>query len=114
MLKNMGIDNDELNKVDSYAFSKEAASATVDFGLSVLKDYLDVGRKYKFPITDKEESQGSIYKVSVPEKVTKPNRFEVGPDGKSVAVPTGKTIKTSAHDVYKVSNFVPTHLKKEI
>lgn len=114
MLRSMGIDKDEVNKIDEYQFSKESASALMGVAGTILKDYIDLGRKYKFPITSLDESQMSISTVAVNEKVTETKKFDKDANGNPISVPTGKVVKTKKHKNIKVSNTVPHWLKEEI
>ncbi len=114
MLKAMGIDKNEVDKLDDYQFNKEAAAALMETAGTVIKDYIDVGRKYKFPITSMDESQMSISTTSVDEKINKTNKFEKDENGVTISVPTGKTVKTKKHKNIKVTNTIPHWLKEDI
>lgn len=111
VLKQMGIDKDELDKLDTLPLSKEHAAATMDLATHVIKDYITAGRRFYFPITKTDESQMSLSVTDIPERVTKPNRFVEGPDGTRVPQPTGKTVTTKAHKALKARNGVPFWLK---
>ena len=113
MLKAMGLDKAEADKLDDYQFSKEQSNALMGVAMTSLKDYISIGRKYKFPVTSMDESQMSISCDTAPERSNATKRFEKGPDGKSVPVDTGKIVTTAAHKVIKTSNAVPHWLKTD-
>lgn len=110
-LKQLGLDRDEVNKIDDVSFSKEHAGAIMDLSTQVIKDYVNCGRRFVFPITDTNEAQMSLCKTDIDEKITKPNRFVKQADGRSVPEPTGKTVVTKAHTAMKVRNSVPFWLR---
>ena len=113
-LRHMGLDKADVLKMDTVEFSKEQAAAMMDAATFVIKDYLDAGRRFVFPITRTDETQMSLRMDHVDEKVTKPNRFVVGNDGKSVPQPTGKVVTTKAHTVMKARNSVPFWLRETV
>lgn len=113
-LKQLGLDKEEVNQIDTVTFSKEQASAVMEVAGTVIKDYIKAGRKYVFPITDKEETQMAISVTDVAEKKTAIKKFETQPDGKSIPVDTGRVMKTKKHSALKVSNAVPPWLKEEL
>lgn len=113
MLKSLGLDKEEVNQIDEYNFSKEQAAALVELSGAVLKDYVKAGRKYVFPINEKDETQMSIAYKEVEEKVNPIKKFEIQDDGRSIPVDTGKKMKTKKHYALQVSNSVPAWLKEE-
>lgn len=113
VVKQFGIDKNELGKLDDMQFSKEHAAAVADLSTTVLKDYIGTGRKFTMPITSAHESQMSIAQTTVPKKSVATNKIVQGPDGNYSSVPTGKTVTTEEHDVIKASNKVPGWLKSE-
>lgn len=113
-LKQLGLDKEEVNQIDNISFSKEQAAAVMELSGTVIKDYIKAGRKYVFPITDKEETQMAISVTDVAEKKTAIKKFETQPDGKSIPVDTGRVMKTKKHSALKVSNAVPPWLKEEL
>lgn len=110
-LRQMGIDKAEVDKIDTIPMSKEQAAAIVDVATHVIKDYVDLGRRFVFPVTSTDEAQMSLRVESVDEKVVKPNRFVKDADGRSIPQPTGKTVTTKAHNIMKAKNSVPFWLK---
>lgn len=112
ILKQMGIDRSEVDRIDTLPMSKEHAAATVEMATAVIKDYITAGRRFVFPITSPTESQMSLAVATVPEKVTKPKHF-VDEGGVMVPKPTGKTVTTKAHTVLKARNGTPFWLKSE-
>lgn len=112
VLKQFGIDKDELEKINSVSFPKEHAEAVAELATTIVKDYTGTGRKLVLPITSEEEAQMSISQTVVSEKVTKPNKIVREDDGKYVSVPTGKTVKTKEHTAIKSSNKIPGWLKE--
>ena len=110
VLKQFGVDAAELNKVQDVNFSKEHAEALTDVATTVMKDYIDVGRKLVLPITDPAESQMEISQVERPYKEEETKKLEQMEDGSYKQVPTGKRKKTKAHKELKASNKLPAWL----
>jgi len=110
-LRQMGIDKAEVDKIDTIPMSKEQAAAIIDVASHVIKDYVDVGRRFVFPMTSTDEAQMSLRVEEVDEKVAKPNRFVKDENGNSVPQPTGKTVTTKKHNVMKARNSVPFWLR---
>lgn len=114
VLKQFGIDKDELQKVEDITFSKEHAAAVCEVATTVIKDYTGVGRKFVFPITSETESQMSIAQVNVGNKTNETRKIvKDEATGKYNSVPTGKTVTTKAHTAMKASNKIPYWLKSE-
>lgn len=110
VLKQFGVDNAELDKIQSVTFSKDHADAFNDLAMQVVKDYTSTGRKLILPITDKAESQMEISQTDVAAKEVETKMpVEVSP-GKYESVPTGKKRKTKAHKEMRVSNKMPAWL----
>ena len=111
VLTHMGIDRAEVDKIDTIPFSKEHAGALIELATHVQKDYLNMGRRFVYPITNLDEAQMSLSITDVDEKVTKPNRFVKDDSGRSVPEPTGKTVTTAPHKAIKARNVIPFWLR---
>ena len=107
VLKQFGVDNAELDKIQDVKFSKEHAEALMDVSTQVIKDYTGTGRKFVFPVNDASESQMEIAQIEKAEKEVETTKIEQQSDGSYATVPTGKKRKTKAHKEMKVSNKVP-------
>ena len=113
VVKQFGVDNAELDKVNDVTFNKEHAEAIMDVAQTVMKDYIGTGRKMIFPITDEAESQMEISMVEKSDKVEETRKLVQQEDGSYKTVPTGKKKSTKAHREMKVSNKVPAWLITE-
>lgn len=114
VLREFGIDKDEVKKIQDVKFSKEHASAMTDLVTYAQKEYMDAGRKLKFPMTSEGQTSMSASVVSLPEQVKATKKIVQQEDGSFKSVPTGKTVKTKKRSVLKTSNSVPPWLKEEI
>ena len=113
VMKQMGIDGPELDKVQKVTFDKAHAEAVNDLAMTIVKDYTGTGRKMILPVTSKDESQMEITQVVKPEKIEDTKKLVQKEDGTYEQVPTGKRKKTSEHREMKVSNKVPGWLIDE-
>ena len=113
ILRTMGIDKEEINKLDEYQFNKEQAASVMNLAGTVIKDYIQLGRKYKFPVTGQEEAQMSFYCDRTDTKKTKIKKFDKDVDGTIRPIDTGKIRITKAHDSLKVTNSIPHWLKED-
>lgn len=114
MLKEFGIDKNELDKVQEVSFGKEHAAALMELAMTVQKDYLTAGRKLMLPMTAEDESKMYVSIDTVPEKVEATRKIVETAPGKYESVPTGRTVRTTEHAVIKSANRVPAWLKKDI
>lgn len=107
LIKDFGVDKDEAEKIMTIPFNKKHAAALIDVATHVIKDNMDVGRKFIFPITAKNEAQMEIAQVRVPEKVIEVAKITQGPDGTYTRELTGKRRKTAEHAAIQAKNKVP-------
>ena len=114
VLKQFGIDKEELNKLQSVTFTKEHAEAVSELAGVIVKDYTGTGRKFKFPITSLTEGEMSISQVTIGDKTTDTRKISKKPNGEYESLPTGKRVKTKEHTALKASNKIPGWLKKEV
>lgn len=113
VLKQFGVDDAEMDKIQEVEFPKKHAKAVLDLADTALKDYLDIGRKYILPITKTDEHQMEIYKVHKDEKSEETRKpVEVSP-GQYESVPTGERRITKPHWEMKVSNKPQAHLVRK-
>ena len=103
MVKNLGIDKYDADKLDDMQFSREHASAIVDLSTTLIHDYMKAGRKLSLPITSKDECKIEMYMDEAPERITTGGQF-----GKE----TNKQTLTKKRKVGKIKNSVPSWLKK--
>lgn len=114
VLKQFGIDKDELNKLQTVTFSKEHAEAVSELAGIIIKDYTSTGRKFKLPITSVTEGEMSISQVTVNDKTTDTRKIVKKDNGEYESIPTGKRVKTKEHTALKASNKIPGWLKEEV
>lgn len=106
--KNFNVDKHDAESMETIPFNKEHASSMIDLSLNILKDYMDVGRKVAFPITEKDECRMEIMTTRAPERTSSGNRFkpDQNPDDAPVTVTAERTI-------IKAKNPTPSWLKKQ-
>lgn len=114
VLKQFGIDKDELNKVHEVQFTKDHAEALSSLAGIIVKDYTKTGRKLKFPITSPTEGEMSLSQTDVVEKTVATRKIVQKDNGEYESVPTGKTVTTKAHNALRAGNKVPGWLKVEV
>lgn len=106
-LKAMGLDKNDIAKIDDIQFPKEHASAIMSVATTVMKDYMRAGRKFQFPITSEDEVRMEICCDEAPERIN-PNRFAKTDDEKK------RMTKTKKRVVIKAKNSaVPSWLKED-
>ena len=112
--KEFGIDAAELAKLDTAELPKEMAQSVTELGGLSIKKYLETGKSYRFPMTSEKEATMSLSLTEAEEVTKATNKItEVAP-GKYESVPTGKTVKTSAHTRMVAKNAVPGWLKEDV
>lgn len=109
VVKQFGVDKNELGKLDELEFSKKHAEALIDVAQVAQHDYVETGKKLRLPAFAEDETTVTLGYELLPEKVEETKKIE---DGKSV--PTGKTVKTHKRHIMKASNKVPAWLKEDI
>lgn len=116
VLKQFGVDNAELDKIQDVQFSKEHAEALNDVAITAVKGYTSTGRKLVLPVTSPDESQMEISQVVKEEKKEDTRKLEQQADGSYKSVPTGERKTTKKHTEMKASNKIPGWLieKKKI
>lgn len=107
MLKSLGLDKNDVEKVNDVQFTKEHASALMGVATTAIKDYLKAGRKMTLPITAPDESRMEMYCAQAPERVNT-NRFAKTEEEKA------KTSTTMARRILKSKNATPSWLKKTV
>ena len=106
MLRGMGLDKHDVDKIDDIPMSKEHGAALIGVAQTVIKDYMRAGRKFSFPMTEPDETRMEISCVMAPERVSVGNRFRPN-DGDS-----DTTTITKERAIIKAKNPVPYWLKK--
>ena len=107
VVKQFGVDNAELEKVQEIECSKGFAEAFNEVSDVATKDYLSTGRKLIFPVTSESESQMELSQVEKPAKAEDTRKLVETSPGKFESVPTGERKKTKAHTEIKASNKIP-------
>lgn len=107
VLKQFGVDNAELDKIQDVQFSKEHAEALNDVAITAIKGYTGTGRKLVLPINSDSESQMEISQVTRETKSEDTRKLEQQPDGSYKSVPTGERKTTKKHVEMKASNKIP-------
>lgn len=74
MLRELGLDRAEADRIDDVKFSKEHASALMGVATTAMKDYMRAGRKFQFPITEPDEVRMEMSVDMAPERINQ-NRF---------------------------------------
>lgn len=113
VLRQFGVDEAELDKIQEVDFSKKHAKALVDLTDLGMKDYLNTGRKMILPITGRDESQMEFFieqKKEKSEETRKPVETE---PGHYESVPTGDRRITAPHKEIKASNKIQEHLVRK-
>lgn len=107
MLRTMGLDKHDVDKVDDIPMSKEHGSALMGVAQTVIHDYLINGRKFSFPMTEPNETRMEISCVQAPERISVGNRFRPNDsDGDDTTTITKERL------VLKAKNPVPFWLKE--
>lgn len=104
MLKALGMDKNDAEKVNDIQFTKEHAAAVVSLSTTVIKDYLKAGRKLVLPVTANDEARMEMYCDTAPERINQ-NRFAKTEEEKA------KVSKTLARTILKSKNATPSWLR---
>ena len=104
MLRTLGLDKNDAEKISDIQFTKEHASAMMGLATQVIHDYIKAGRKFSFPITDEKECRMEFYCDTAPERINQ-NRFAKTEEEKS------KMSKTLERTILKNKNSVPQWLR---
>ena len=107
MLRSLGLDKHDADRVDDIPISKEQAAAIMDLGTTVIHDYMRAGRKFTFPITEPDETRMEIHAVNAPERTSEGNRFKKDTDPADDPI----TI-TKERAIIKAKNPVPYWLQE--
>lgn len=103
MLRELGLDNNDVNKIDEIPFTKEHAAAMIDVTTLTIHDYMNAGRKFSFPITEPNETRMEIHCATSPERTSVGNRFNKDDDTVTI---------TKERTIIKAKNLVPHWLKE--
>ena len=106
MLRNLGLDKHDADKVDDIPMTKEHAAALIDVSTTVIHDYMRAGRKFSFPITEPDETRMEMNCVIAPERTSVGNRFKKDDDADDTVT------VTKERAILKVKNPVPYWLKE--
>lgn len=106
MLRSLGLDKHDADKIDDIPITKEHAAAMMDVSTTVIHDYMRAGRKFSFPITEPDETRMEINCVVAPERTSVGNRFKKDEE----EVDDSVTI-TKERAIIKAKNPVPYWLK---
>lgn len=104
MLKSLGLDKNDAEKVSDIQFTKEHASALMGVATTAIKDYLRAGRKLVLPVTAADEARMEMYCDVAPERINQ-NRFAKTEEEKQ------KVSKTLSRTVLKTKNGTPSWLR---
>ena len=104
MLKTLGLDKNDVEKVSDIQFTKEHASAIMGIATTCIHDYLLAGRKMVFPVTNSKECRMEMYCDVAPERINQ-NRFAKTEEEKN------KVSKTLERTVLKSKNSTPSWLR---
>lgn len=113
VVKQFGVDNGELGKLDNMPFTKKHAEAVTELGQFIQDEYVDTGKKLRLPQFCANGTTVTLSREVLDEK-TEATKKNVTVDGKTMQVPTGKTIRTEQRSVVKATNKVPAWLKHEV
>lgn len=113
VLKQFGVDDAELGKIQEVQFSKNHAEAFNDLAAVAMKGYLDTGRRLVLPVTGPKESQLDLVKVDRDKTSEETKKIVQNEDGSYDQVPTGKRKTKEAHSEIKASNKLPGWLVSE-
>lgn len=104
MLRTLGLDKNDVDKMDDVTITKEHAAAMMDVATTVIHDYMRAGRKFSFPITEPDETRMEISTTVAPERASV-NRFKKDPVDNTVII-------TKERSMIKAKNPVPYWLKE--
>ena len=104
MLKTLGLDKNDVEKVSDIQSTKEHASAIMGIATTCIHDYLLAGRKMVFPVTNSKECRMEMYCDVAPERINQ-NRFAKTEEEKN------KVSKTLERTVLKSKNSTPSWLR---
>lgn len=104
MLKTLGLDKNDVEKISDIQFTKEQASAIMGLATTAIHDYLLIGRKMVFPVTNAKECRMEMYCDVAPERINQ-NRFAKTEEEKK------KVSKTLERTVLKSKNSTPSWLR---
>ena len=105
MLRNLGLDKHDADKIDDITLSKEHAAAMMDVSTTIIHDYMRAGRKFSFPITEPDEARMEIMTAVAPERTSVGNRFKKDDSSDSTIT------VTKERAIVKAKNHVPHWLK---
>lgn len=108
-LKSLGLEKEDVDKIDDMQFNKEHASAIVGLASIAIKESLLAGRKYQFPMTSDKEARMEIFTGTCPERIST-NTIAARKDNPAPL----KTTRTAEHTILKTKKKVPSWLKKTI
>lgn len=106
VLQSLGLDKHDVERINDVQFPKEHAAAMMEASGVIIKDYIDAGRKYSFPITKPDECRMEFMTTRAPERVNDGSRFSRNADED-----TPVTI-TKERGILKTKNQVPRWLKE--
>ena len=106
MLRSLGLDKHDADKIDDIPMSKEHAAAMLDVSTTVMHDYMRAGRKFSFPITEPDETRMEMNCVIAPERTSVGNRFKKDDEADDTVT------VTKERAILKVKNPVPYWLKE--
>ena len=107
MLRNMGMDKYDVDRIDDVPMTKEHAAALLDVATVAVHDYMRAGRKFSFPMMEKDETRMEMQTITAPEKISQGNRFM-----KDDAAANDRVTVTKERVMLKAKNPVPSWLKK--
>lgn len=113
VLKQFGVDEAEMGKIQEVQFDKNHAEAFNDLAAVAMKGYLDTGRRLVLPVTSPTEAQLDLVKIEREKKSDETKKIVKNDDGSYDQVPTGKRKTTEAHSEIKASNKMPGWLVSE-
>lgn len=106
VVSKFGVDKNDTQKMDEILFDKEHARSMIDIVTTAQHDYLRAGRKFTFPLTEKDETRMEIMCVKQPERKSVGNRFNKNANDDSVTI-------TKERTSLKAKNTVPYWLKSK-
>lgn len=105
VLKNLGLDKMDVDKIDDIPLPKEHAAAMMDVVTTAIHDYMKAGRKFSFPITSMDETRMEMICATAPAKTYVGSNFSKDSGDESVVV-------TKERKMLKSKNPVPYWLKE--
>lgn len=107
VINELNVDKHDAAKLDDIVITKEHAASMMEVSTQAIHDYINIGRKFSFPITTPDETRMEFASERAPERTSVGNRFK-----KDVVDMDDTITTTKERTVIKAKNSVPFWLKE--